>query len=107
MARTRSTSLGRMRVSCTQTTAGAPQAATLTVGSRVALSLGAERLRAAERPLGESEPVQGAAFIVSVDDGRVLAMAGRHRATPAANDVKLATSPWAPAAFVFKMVTTA
>src|SRR4051794_18594438 len=73
---------------------------TLSDGSRVELTLDAELQRAAERLLGEADPVQGAAVLVSVDDGRVLAMAGRHRATPAANDVKLATTPWAPAASV-------
>jgi cell division protein FtsI/penicillin-binding protein 2 len=45
--------------------------------------------------------------LVSVDDGRVLALAGRHRDAPAANDARLATSAWAPAASVFKLVTTA
>ena len=45
--------------------------------------------------------------MVSVDDGRVLALAGRHRAAPATNDVRLATSAWAPAASVFKLVTSA
>jgi penicillin-binding protein A len=80
---------------------------TLTDGSRVELTLDPELQRNAERLLGEADPVQGAAVLVSVDDGRVLALAGRHRNAPAANDVKLATTPWAPAASVFKLITTA
>jgi cell division protein FtsI/penicillin-binding protein 2 len=43
--------------------------------------------------------------MVAVDDGRVLALAGRHRDAPRTNDVRLATSAWAPAASVFKLVT--
>ena len=45
--------------------------------------------------------------MLSVADGRVLALAGRHRAAPATNDARLATSAWAPAASVFKLVTSA
>jgi cell division protein FtsI/penicillin-binding protein 2 len=76
-------------------------------GGRVELTLDAELQRAAERLLGEADPIQGAAVLVSVDDGRVLALAGRHRDAPQANDARLATSAWAPAASVFKLVTTA
>lgn len=76
-------------------------------GGRVELTLDAELQRAAERLLGEADPIQGAAVLVSVDDGSVLALAGRHRAAPERNDVLLATSAWAPAASVFKLVTSA
>jgi cell division protein FtsI/penicillin-binding protein 2 len=76
-------------------------------GGRVELTLDAEVQRAAERLLGEADPIQGAAVMVSVEDGRVIALAGRHRAAPAINDVRLATSAWAPAASVFKLVTSA
>jgi len=76
-------------------------------GGRVELTLEPEVQRAAERLLGDADPIQGAAVLVSVDDGRVLALAGRHRATPQANDPMLATSAWAPAASVFKLVTSA
>src|SRR5512144_3194636 len=58
-------------------------------GGRVELTLDAELQHAAERLLGEADPIQGAAVVVSVDDGRVLALAGRHRETPQANDVRL------------------
>jgi penicillin-binding protein A len=76
-------------------------------GGRVELTLDAEMQRAAERLLGEADPIQGAAVVVAVDDGRVLALAGRHRESPSTNDARLATSAWAPAASVFKLVTTA
>ena len=79
----------------------------LSDGGRVELTLDAELQRAAEHLLGEADPIQGAAVMVSVDDGRVLALAGRHRNAPAVNDARLATSAWAPAASVFKLVTTA
>ncbi len=76
-------------------------------GGRVELTLDAELQRAAEHLLGEADPIQGAAVVVSVADGRVLALAGRHRDAPSVNDARLATSPWAPAASVFKLVTSA
>ena len=75
-------------------------------GGRVELTLEPELQHAAERLLGEADPIQGAAVLVSVTDGRVLALAGRHRAAPAVDDVRLATTAWAPAASVFKLVTT-
>lgn len=75
-------------------------------GGRVELTLDPEMQRAAEHLLGEADPIQGAAVLVSVEDGRVLALAGRHRNAPAVNDPRLATSAWAPAASVFKLVTT-
>ncbi|HEY2745117.1 MAG TPA: penicillin-binding transpeptidase domain-containing protein [Polyangia bacterium] len=76
-------------------------------GGRVELTLDPDLQRAAERLLGDADPIQGAAVLVSVDDGRVLALAGRHRDAPTTNDARLATSAWAPAASVFKLVTTA
>jgi cell division protein FtsI/penicillin-binding protein 2 len=79
----------------------------LSDGGHVELTLDAELQHAAERLLGEADPIQGAAVLVSVDDGRVLALAGRTRAAPSANEVALATTAWAPAASVFKLVTTA
>jgi cell division protein FtsI/penicillin-binding protein 2 len=86
---------------------GARLVQSLPDGGRVELTLDAELQHAAERLLGEADPIQGAAVIVGVDDGRVLALAGRHRDAPATNDVRLATSAWAPAASVFKLVTSA
>lgn len=76
-------------------------------GGRVELTLDPELQRSAQRLLGEADPIQGAAVLVSVDDGRVLALAGRHRDAPEVNDARLATSAWAPAASVFKLITTA
>ena len=59
----------------------------LSDGGRVELTLDAEMQHAAERLLDEADPIQGAAVLVSVDDGRVLALAGRHRNAPQTNDV--------------------
>jgi peptidoglycan glycosyltransferase len=75
-------------------------------GGRVELTLIPELQNAAERLVAEADPIQGAAVMVSVADGRVLALAGRNRAS-AANDPSLATTAWAPAASVFKLITTA
>ncbi|MCU1277519.1 MAG: penicillin-binding protein transpeptidase [bacterium] len=86
---------------------GARMVQPLSDGGRVELTLDAEVQRAAERLLAEADPVQGAAVVLSVDDGRVLALAGRHRDAPQANDVRLATNAWAPAASVFKLITSA
>jgi cell division protein FtsI/penicillin-binding protein 2 len=45
------------------------------------------------------------AVVMSVDDGRVLAMVGRSEADPALGIEALALTPWAPAASVFKLVS--
>src|SRR4029434_2941729 len=47
----------------------------------------------------------GAAVVVSVPDGRVLAMVGRSAADPELGPVELALRAWAPAASVFKVVS--
>lgn len=75
-------------------------------GGRVELTLEPELQRAAEHLLAEADPIQGAAVLVSVEDGRILALAGHARGA-AANDARLALTAWAPAASVFKLVTTA
>jgi cell division protein FtsI/penicillin-binding protein 2 len=79
----------------------------LSDGGRAELTLDPELQRAAERLLAEANAASGAAVLVSIEDGRVLAIAGRSRATPERNELKLALTAWAPAASVFKLVTSA
>ena len=45
------------------------------------------------------------AVVISVPDGRVLAMVGRSAADPRLGAAELALRPWAPAASVFKVVS--
>jgi peptidoglycan glycosyltransferase len=47
----------------------------------------------------------GGAVVVSIPDGRVLAMVGRSAADPRLGAAELALRPWAPAASVFKVVS--
>lgn len=49
----------------------------------------------------------GAAVVISVPDGRVLAMAGRSSVSPELGPEELALNAWAPAASVFKVVSAA
>ena len=76
-------------------------------GGRAQLTLDAALQADAERLLADADAVHGAAVVVDVADGRVLALAGRSRATPGRNDLRLPLGAWAPAASVFKLVTTA
>lgn len=76
-------------------------------GRRAVLTLDPQMQRVAERVLSDANAAFGAAVLLSVDDGRVLAMAGRARAKPEHDDVTLALKAWAPAASVFKLVTAA
>ena len=73
-------------------------------GGRIELTIDPQLQHQVERVLdGYAAPAQ-AAVVLSVDDGRVLAMAGRS-AHESGNDVALALRPWAPAASIFKLVT--
>jgi peptidoglycan glycosyltransferase len=47
----------------------------------------------------------GGAVVVSIPDGRVLAMVGRSAADPRLGAADLALRPWAPAASVFKVIS--
>jgi penicillin-binding protein A len=49
----------------------------------------------------------GAAVVISVPDGRVLALAGRSAVSPELGPEELALHAWAPAASVFKIVSAA
>jgi cell division protein FtsI/penicillin-binding protein 2 len=79
---------------------------------RAELTLDPELQSLAERLLVDADAARGAAVVLSVADGRILTLAGRARAAgekqPLGNsDPQLALSAWAPAASVFKLVTTA
>jgi len=64
------------------------------------------RLQAAtERLLRRSQIKYGASVLISLPDGKVLALAGRSSVDPAAGASELALRPWAPAASVFKIVS--
>ncbi len=76
-------------------------------GARAELTLEPRLQAAAEQLLARHHAPYGAAVVVSVEDGRVLALAGRSFAEPARSPASLALTPWAPAASVFKLVTAA
>jgi cell division protein FtsI/penicillin-binding protein 2 len=64
------------------------------------------RLQAAtERLLRRSQIKYGAGVVLSIPDGRVLALAGHSAVDPAVGAAELALRPWAPAASVFKIVS--
>jgi cell division protein FtsI/penicillin-binding protein 2 len=79
----------------------------LSDGGRAELTLEPALQGAAEQLLRAADAVRGAAVVVDVTDGRLLALAGRTRAAPAVNDLTVPLGVWAPAASVFKLVTTA
>lgn len=75
-------------------------------GTRVELTIDPAMQHAAERTLAAAPAPLAAAVVLSVEDGRVLALAGHDADRPGQNAVKLALTPWAPAASVFKLVTS-
>src|SRR4051794_29013153 len=70
----------------------------LSDGGRAELTLEPVLQDAAEQLLRAADPVRGAAVVVDVSDGRLLALAGRTRTAPADNDPSVALDVWAPAA---------
>ena len=76
-------------------------------GAHAELSLDPRLQQLAEKTLAQHPTPYGAAVLLSVDDGRVLAMAGHSQAEPALSAADLALKPWAPAASVFKIITAA
>jgi peptidoglycan glycosyltransferase len=74
-------------------------------GAHAELSLDPRLQALAEKTLADHPTLYGAAVLLSVDDGRVLAMAGRSDAEPELDTADLVLKPWAPAASVFKVVT--
>jgi peptidoglycan glycosyltransferase len=76
-------------------------------GGRAELSLDPRLQALADKTLAAHPTPYAAAVLLSVEDGRVLAMSGRSEAEPGLGAVELAMKPWAPAASVFKIVTAA
>ena len=73
-------------------------------GGRVELTLDPRLQKLTERVLDAHPTRYAAAVMLSVDDGRVLALSGKSVAEPD-KTAELALSPWAPAASIFKLVT--
>jgi len=66
------------------------------------------RLQAVTEKLLQRSQIQyGASVVLSIPDGRVLALAGRSALDSRAGGTALALSSWAPAASVFKLVSAA
>jgi len=76
-------------------------------GGRVVLTLDPRLQEPIEDVLRGFQIPYGGAVVVSIPDGRVLAMVGRSAAQPRLGPRELALSPWAPAASVFKVVSAA
>jgi penicillin-binding protein A len=73
-------------------------------GKRAELTIDPTLQARAERLLREHDAPLAAAVLLSVEDGRVLALAGRDKRAPE-KSAELATTAWAPAASIFKLVT--
>jgi len=83
--------------------------APLSNGTRVTLTLDPALQEQAEKLLDQARAPRGA-IVAMAPDGKILAIAGRRTEEPkggtkGTHDVSLATSVWAPAASVFKLVT--
>ena len=76
-------------------------------GAEAELTLDPLLERATMAALDQQDAPLAAAVVVSIADGRVLALAGRAHDAPAQPAPGLALSAWAPAASVFKLVTAA
>jgi peptidoglycan glycosyltransferase len=81
--------------------------APLESGGEAMLTLQPRLQQAAEEVLATYDVPFGAAVVLSVSDGRVLALAGRSAVDPSLGAADLALRPWAPAASVFKIVSAA
>lgn len=76
--------------------------APITSGGWAELTLNAELEREAERLLSGADPISGAIVAVDLRTGRILVWAERSKA----GSSSVVTTPFAPAASVFKLVTT-
>ena len=74
-------------------------------GSRAELTLDPRLQKLTEKVLAAHRRPYAAAVLMSVEDGRVLAIAGRSEREPKLGVGDLTLAPWAPAASVFKIVT--
>jgi peptidoglycan glycosyltransferase len=85
--------------------AGHRYVADLTDGGRAVLTLDPRLQQSTEGVLRAFQIPFGAAVVVSVPDGRVLAMVGQSAADPRLGPTELALRAWAPAASVFKVIS--
>ena len=76
-------------------------------GGRVQLTLDPRLQEPIEDVLCTFQVPYAGAVVVSIPDGRVLAMVGRSAAQPTLGPRELALTAWAPAASVFKVVSAA
>jgi len=79
--------------------------ADLTDGGRADLTLDPRLQQSTESVLRNFQIPFGAAVVVSVPDGRVLALVGQSAADPRLGPSELALRAWAPAASVFKVIS--
>jgi penicillin-binding protein A len=87
--------------------AGRRYVADLADGGLAELTLDPQMQQSTESLLRAFQIPFGAAVVVSVPDGRVLALVGQSAADPRLGAAELALRPWAPAASVFKVVSAA
>jgi penicillin-binding protein A len=87
--------------------AGRRYVADLADGGRAELTLEPHLQQSTENLLRAFQIPFGAAVVVSVPDGRVLALVGQSAADPRLGPAELALRPWAPAASVFKVISAA
>jgi cell division protein FtsI/penicillin-binding protein 2 len=83
---------------------GGAYVAALPNGSRAELTIDLGLQARVDRLLRAHPTPYAAAVVLSVEDGRVLAMAGRSK-EPDKSVAELTLTPWAPAASIFKLVT--
>src|SRR5262245_20102225 len=85
--------------------AGRRYVAELSDGGSAELTLDPRLQQSTESVLRAFQIPFGAAVVVSIPDGRVLAMVGRSAADPRLGPSELALRAWAPAASVFKVIS--
>jgi cell division protein FtsI/penicillin-binding protein 2 len=84
---------------------GGRYVADLDGGGRADLTLDPRMQESTTEVLRAFQIPYGAAVVMSVKDGRVLALVGRSAVDPRLGPAELALRPWAPAASVFKVVS--
>jgi cell division protein FtsI/penicillin-binding protein 2 len=87
--------------------AGRRYVAELADGGRAELTLDPRLQQSTENVLRAFQIPFGGAVVVSIPDGRVLALVGQSAADPRLGPAELALRPWAPAASVFKVISAA
>ena len=85
--------------------AGRRYVAQLSDGGSAELTLDPRLQQSTENVLRDFKIPFGAAVVVSIPDGRVLAMVGQSAADPRLGASELALRAWAPAASVFKVIS--